>query len=319
MPPNIFGMPFGLTGLAQVWAIAESFGVTPAGVTDALLILAAAVWVLCCLLYFSRPRDVRADALDNIGAPFIALAFIIPMPLAALGLQPRAHTAAVVVVDVFLTLTVLYGGWLTGQWIYGPVDAAKIHPGYFLPTVAGGLVASAAATAVGQRRLGEFMFGLGLICWLVFGSVIMNRLFVNPWYPPPLVPTLAIEVAPAPVANLAYFALDGRRIDAFAAALAGYGMLLVLAQFRFLPAYARLRFGPPLWAFTFAYAAVASVFLFWINLGRPPGQRALSWLVLGAITLLVGGIAVRTVVAVARGRYFPPRATPPPAGVIGKA
>jgi len=208
-------MPFGLVGLAQVWAIAESYGISPAGVTDALWILAAAVWALACVLYFRRPRDVRADVLDNIGAPFIALAVVVPMPIAANGLEPRAHTAAVVLVDVFLVLTLLYGGWLTGQWIYGPIDPPKIHPGYFLPTVAGGLVASAAATGVGQRRLGEFMFGLGVICWLVIGSIILNRLFVRSLLPPPLIPTLAIEVAPAPVASLAYFALNGFRIDAF--------------------------------------------------------------------------------------------------------
>ncbi|GAA1897053.1 hypothetical protein [Asanoa iriomotensis] len=311
VPPNIFSMSFGLTGLAEVWAFAESYGITPAGVTDALLILAAVVWLLSCVLYFSRPRDVWADVLDNVGAPFISVAFIVPMLLAALGLEPRAHDAAVVLVDVFVVLTLLYGGILTGHWIYGALDASKIHPGFFLPTVAGGLVASAAATNVGQRRLGEFMFGLGLICWLVLGSIIMNRLFVNPLLPPPLFPTLAIEVAPAPVASIAYFALNGGRIDAFAAILAGYGVLLVVAQIRFLPAYLRLSFSPAFWAFTFAYAAVATVALVWINVGRPTGTLALSWLVLGAITLLVGGVFVRTLVAVARGRYLPPRPAPP--------
>jgi tellurite resistance protein len=149
------------------------------------------------------------------------------------------------------------------------------------------------------------------------GSIIMNRLFVNPLLPTPLIPTLAIEAAPAPVASLAYFALNGFRVDAFAAILAGYGVLLVIAQFRFLPAFLRLRFSPAFWAFSFAYAVVASVTLIWINVGRPTGHRALSWLVIGAITLLVGGIALRTLVAVARGRYLP-RPTPP-ATVTGTA
>ncbi|WP_237539893.1 MULTISPECIES: hypothetical protein [unclassified Streptomyces] len=44
-------------------------------------------------------------------------------------------------VDVFLVLTVLLGGWFTGQWIYGPLELDRLHPGYFLQTVAGGLVA----------------------------------------------------------------------------------------------------------------------------------------------------------------------------------
>ncbi|MEV4619270.1 hypothetical protein AB0J74_11260 [Asanoa sp. NPDC049573] len=313
VPPNIFGMPFALAGLAGVWRTAQSYGISPAGVTDALFILAALVWLLSCALYFSRPRDVRGDLVDNVGQPFIALALIVPMLCAYQALEPRAHDAAVVVVDVFLVLTLLYGGWITGQWIYAPVDAPKIHPGYFLPTVAGGLIASAAATSVGQRRLGEFMFGLGVICWFVMGSIIMNRLFISPLLPPPLIPTLAIEVAPAPVASIAYFALNGGRIDTVAAFIAGYGVLIFTAQFRFLPAYLRLKFGPGFWSFGFAFATAATVTLVWINVGRPSPHFALSWLVIGLITLLIGGIGLRTLVAVARGRYLP-RPTPPVTG-----
>ena len=43
--------------------------------------------------------------------------------------------------DVLLALTVLCGSWFTGQWIYGPTNLDTFHPGYFLPTVAGGLLA----------------------------------------------------------------------------------------------------------------------------------------------------------------------------------
>jgi hypothetical protein len=47
------------------------------------------------------------------------------------------------------------GAWFTGDWILGPLELDQIHPGYFLPTVAGGLVASAAAPAVGQVDLAQ--------------------------------------------------------------------------------------------------------------------------------------------------------------------
>ena len=39
---------------------------------------------------------------------------------------------------VFLIATVLHGGWVTGQWFVVDLDRSKLHPGYFLPTVAGG-------------------------------------------------------------------------------------------------------------------------------------------------------------------------------------
>jgi tellurite resistance protein len=123
------------------------------------------------------------DLTDPIAAPFASLAVITPMLLAAEGLYPHAPGAGRVLLDVFLTLTVLLGAWFTGQWIYRPVELDNFHPGYFLPTVAGGLIASAGAAEVGQRRLAELMLGLGAVCWLVLGSIILGRLLFRPLLP----------------------------------------------------------------------------------------------------------------------------------------
>ncbi|MHA6758192.1 SLAC1 family transporter [Streptacidiphilus sp. PAMC 29251] len=304
IPLNFFGMSFGLAGLAGTWVTAAHQGHAPRAVGDVLLALSAAVWLVTLAFYLRYAASGRgrlsADLLDHIAGPFASLAVVTPMLLAAQGLAPHAQTAGRVVVDVFLGLTVLLGGWFTGQWIYGPLELDKLHPGYFLPTVAGGLVASASAAEVGQRRLAEVMLGLGVICWLVLGSMILGRLLFRPALPAPLLPTLAIEVAPAAVASLAYFAINGDRIDIVAAGLAGYGLLMVLAQVRLLPLFLRLKFTPSTWAFTFSWAAVASATLHWIDAGHPAGHLVYTWLVLAAATALVGGIAVRTLIALGR-------------------
>lgn len=318
IPLNFFAMSFGLAGLAGTWLAAAHQGHAPRLVGDLLLALSAAVWLVTVGFYLRYVASGRgrlsADLLDHVAGPFASLAVITPMLLAAQGLAPHAETAGRVVVDVFLALTVLLGGWFTGQWIYGPLELDKLHPGYFLPTAAGGLVASAAAAGVGQRRLAEVMLGLGLICWLVLGSIILGRLFFRPTLPAPLQPTLAIEVAPAAVASVAYFAINGDHVDFFAAGLAGYGLLMVLAQLRLLPLFLRLKFTPSTWAFTFSWAAVATATLHWIDAGRPAGHLVYTWLVLAAATALVGGIAVRTLIALGRRQLLPaaPSATDQP-------
>ena len=54
----------------------------------------------------------------------------------------------------------LLGGWFTGTWMRGGVELDRLHPGYFLPTVAGGLVASAGAAEVAPAiELGQFTGG----------------------------------------------------------------------------------------------------------------------------------------------------------------
>ena len=308
VPLNFFGMPFGLAGVGVTWVTMAGYGRAPQAVGDVLL-AAALGWLIvlaACLRHVLSVRSALVrDLLDPVAAPFASLALITPMLLAANGLYPHAPGAGRVLLDMFLVLTVLLGAWFTGQWIYGPVQLDTFHPGYFLPTVAGGLIASAGAADVGQRRLAEVMLGLGMICWLVLGSIILARLLFRPLPPGPLLPTLAIEVAPAAVASLAYFALDGDRVNTVAAFLGGYGLLMALAQVRLLPAYVRLPFMPSTWAFTFSWAAVATAATYWLNDIRPGGYRVGEYLVLAAISALIGGIAIRTLIAVGRRQLMP--------------
>lgn len=315
VPVNLFGMPFGLTGLAGVWVTLADYHHAPVGVADTLLVLAGLVWLGVLLGYVryavAVPGSLRRDLLDPVAGPFTSLAVIIPVLLCAEGLYPHAATPGRVVLDIFVGLTALLGAWFTGQWIYGPMTLDSVHPGYFLPTVAGGLIASAGAAQVGQHRLAQTMFGWGMICWLVLGSIILGRLLFRPMLPPALVPTLAIEVAPAAVATLAYLALYGDQVDRWVAFLGGYGALMALAQLRLLPAYLALPFMPGTWAFTFSWAAVATVVLHWLQDTAPGGYRVYEDLDVAAITLFIGAVAVRTAVAIARRRFLPPHPTSP--------
>jgi tellurite resistance protein len=252
---------------------------------------------------------VVADLQDRVAGPFLSLVWIVPMMLAAEGLYPYAADAGKVFVDVCIVITIAFGGWYTGEWIYGDVDIDKFHPGYFLPTVAGGLIGSAAAATVGQQRLAYVMLGLGLFCWLILGSVILARLLLRPMLPQPLIPTLAIEVAPAAVASLAFFATFGPQVDGVTEALGGYGLLMALAQLRLLPLYRRLPFMPSFWSFAFSWAAVARVGIVWLQWFRPAGCRVEMDAILVVVTALVVCIAIKTIVALARGSYLP--AAPP--------
>jgi len=302
IPSNLFGVAFGLAGLAQVWQAAERVVGAPRAVANALFIVAAAAWLLICVAYFSQGwRQVLADLRDTVFAPFVSLAFVIPLLFGA-ALYPYAPTSGRVIVGICLAGTVLIGGWLTGQWMMGELDPVRLHPGYFLPTVAGGFIASAAAAHVGFRSAGVAAFGIGLVCWLMLGSVLLNRLFLRGSLPTALVPSLAIEAAPPAVAGIAYLALSGPRIgtDIFG----GYTVLMVLVQVRLLPLYLRLRFGSSFWLFAFAYAVVASYALDWLDLSRPAGYQGYAVVILVLISGFIGVIAIRSLLLAAKGEYL---------------
>jgi len=303
IPPNLFGVAFGLAGLAQVWQAANRVVGVPLAVANVLFIIAAAAWALICVAYFGQGwRPAAADLRDVALAPFVSLAVIIPMLFGA-ALYPYAATSGRVIVAVFLAGTVLVGGWLTGQWMMGDLDPVRLHPGYFLPTVAGGFIGSAAAAHVGFRSAGVAAFGIGLVCWLMLGSILLNRLFLRGSLPAPLVPSLAIEAAPPAVAGIAWLALSGPRIgtDIFG----GYTVLMVLVQVRLVPLYRRLRFGSSFWLFAFAYASVATYALDWLDLSRPAGYQEYAGVVLALITGFIAVVAVRSVLLAAKGEYLP--------------
>jgi tellurite resistance protein len=305
VPPNLFGIAFGLAGLGEAWnAGRQTLGVSRA-VPDAIFLLAAVAWLLLITGYAAQGRGrVLADLRHPVLAPFVSLAVIIPMILAS-ALATVAFAAGRALVIFFLAATVAVGGWLTGQWIAGDLDQQSAHPGYFLPTVAGGLLGAAAAAQVHLHAVAETSFGIGVICWLLLGSTILNRLFFKRALPTALLPTLGIEVAPPAVAGVAYFALTGGATNAMARALAGYAVLMALVQVRLLPVYVRLRFTPGFWAFTFSYAALASDALLWISRERPPGAVLCCVAVLVVITGFIAVIAARTVMAAARGDLLP--------------
>jgi tellurite resistance protein len=314
IPPNVFPIPFGLAGLADAWNAARPLLHVSAAVPRVIYVLAAVVWLMVLVAYVAQgPLRIMADLRDPVLGSFLSLAVITPMILAA-ALAAVAFSAGRVLVVLFLVLTVVLGGWLTGQWIVGDLNEDNWHPGDFLPTVAGSLLGASAAATVHLQAAAEAAFGIGLICWLLLGSMTFSRLFFRPMPPPALVPTLAIEIAPPALAGIAYFALNGGSVNLVAYGLGGYVVIMALVQLRLVPRYARLRFSLESWAFTFSYAAVATDAIAWITVTRPRGTTGYAIVVVTLITVFVAAIAVRTVIALARGQFLPaPQAAELPA------
>ncbi|MBV9363698.1 MAG: hypothetical protein JOY89_05630 [Solirubrobacterales bacterium] len=226
IPLNLFGIPFGLLGLGECWLAAAAFGLVPVGVGRGLVAVSVAAWAVVLVLHVRgmRAQTLGRDLADPIAGPFAPLALIVPMLAAADALYPYSHSGGEAITDVGVVAKVVLAGWFIGEWIYLPLDFDKVQPGYFLPSVAGGFVALAAAGLTGQLELADVLFGLGLVSWIVVGSIVLGRLVVGPALPTPLIPRLAIEVAPAAVATFARFVIVGHRIEIGLRLLVGYGV-----------------------------------------------------------------------------------------------
>jgi tellurite resistance protein len=301
IPPGLFGIALGLSGLAGLWAFAAtSFG-GPRGVGDAIGALAAAVWIGLVVAYVRQgPRQILADARDTMASPFLAAPVMSAYVLAAGVFAPHAPGAARAIVIAFLIIGLLVSGLLTGRWLRGGLEQESLGPAYFLPGIGIGFVGADAAAVVGLPSIAELFFGIGIVSMVLITSVTLNRLMFRPRLAPSLTPTMAIELAPAAVAGNAYFLIHPGPPDLLLLALSGYAALMVVAQIPLLPLYRTLSFTPSFWAFTFPPANMALFALRWLELESPPGGSAYAWILVAAVTALIGAIAARTIVAVAQ-------------------
>jgi tellurite resistance protein len=305
IPPNFFGIAFGLSGLAAAWLYASTAFGAPAAVGNTVAVLAAAIWVLLTLAYLRQgPGRILADTRDAALGPFLAVPVLAALVLGE-ALAPPAPTAARVIVIVFLIAGLLIGGLLLGQWMTGGLEEMTFTTAFFLPILGVGFIGSEAASVVGLRSMAQVYFGIGAVAWVFMSSVVLNRLFFRPRLPAPLIPTLAIEVAPPAIAGSAYFLLHPGPPDQLALGIAGYAALMIVAQARLLPLYRALTFTPGFWSFTFPWAAMVTLALRWLALEHPAGAQAYGWILLVAVTGLVGAIAARTIVAGLRGQLLP--------------
>jgi len=310
IPPNFFGIAFGLAGLSELWVRATPIWGFSDVVGRVMELVAAVIWLALLLLYLSKgAKRLVDDWRSQLFSPFIALAAIVPTLLAG-GLCDVNLSVGRVFVIVTSSITIAIGGWLTGQWILNEIEDESIHPGYLLPTATGGLVGSLSAAEAHIPLLAEAWFGIGIFCYVLTGSVILNRLFLRSRIIAGLTPIIALEVGPPAVAGVAYQAIHPGPVDAFGAALAGFSILMILVQLRLVPMYRQLSFTPGFWSFTFPTAAVALYAVEWLQIGNPGALAAFTAIVVGTATAIIGAVAARSLLAISRHQFFPPAPAP---------
>jgi tellurite resistance protein len=293
--------------VALCWSTGQTLLAVPSWPADLLWVLAGLVFVVLLVAYLKdvvRTGRAATEMADLTFGPFTALIFILPM-LFGLAAADHAPRAGATVFLVGVVLVALYGGWLSGQWIIQDLPLDRWHPGYFLPTVAGPLIAAGGCAGLGFDGLARLLFGYGAVCWLVLGSIILVRLFTRPLPPTPLIPTLAIELAPPVVAGNAWFILNGNRPDTMAYVLAGYAVLMLLVQLRLIQLYVRVPFVAGVWAFGFSYAAAVPVSIRWLVAEQVEAQRPLTYGMLAVVSLGLVALVVRTVVGLVHGTFLP--------------
>ena len=298
VPLNTLAIPLGLAGLAQVWSVATSALGFPFELGQAFWLIAAIAWIWTLAVHLHR--GTRTDQPLSHQLTHFAqgpLAALLPLAAMLLGasLHRTAPFAGTVLTLISMAAAAAFAAWILSFWMRGQLPLESVHGGYFLPISAAGLVGALAAAEAGLDRLAVGSFAVGIFFWLVISVFVFLRLALRPTMPAPLVPTLAIMIAPPAVASAAWLTISGGRPDHVFEGLTAMTAFMVLIQVMLLPRYRALPFSLGFWSFTFPAASVAALAITWLHLLQPFAWQAIIIGVLAAVTVLVVLIATKSI------------------------
>jgi tellurite resistance protein len=305
VPLNTLAIPLGLAGLAQVWSVATISLGTPFALAQAFWLIAAIAWIWTIAVHVRR--GTRTDQPLSHQLTHFAhgpLASLLPITAMLLGasLHRTIPLAGTVLTLISIAAAAAFGAWILSFWMRGELTLESVHGGYYLPISAAGLVGALAAAEAGLDWLAVGTFAVGIFFWLVISAFFFLRLALRPTIPAPLVPTLAIMIAPPAVAAAAWLTISGGRPDDVFGGFTALTAFMVLIQVTLLPRYRALPFSLSFWSFTFPAASVAALAITWLRLLHPFAWQAITVGLLAAVTVLVAVVAAKSIFLLSANR-----------------
>ncbi len=307
-PVPFFATVMGLSGLTIATHKVESLWGATHGPATVLFALTLGVFGLVAGLYalkaLRHPQAVLAEWNHPIRISFFPASSIGLLLLGSAAVPVNADLArglwgAGAALHLVLTLAVMRA------WIdHSRFEVAHTNPAWFIPVV-GNVLVPVAGVGFAPADVSWFFFSVGLVFWVVLLTIVVYRLIFHPPLPGKMVPTLFILLAPPSVAFLSWVALTGG-VDAFGRILyfaAVFFFLLLLTQ---LPKFAQVPFAMSWWAYSFPLAAFTIATLVMGERVQSAVYMTAGQGLYGLLVLVVGGLALRTLVAVVRREICTP-------------
>lgn len=297
LPVNLFGAVMGLSGLALAWRLAHSSLGVPAWIGEGVGAFAVGVFLLLAWGYVTKlvkhPQAVLAEFQHPVSGNFFGTIAISLLLLSAVAgpYSPEA-ARAIWTVGVLATFVLCY--LVVLRLLNGQVDASHAVPAWIVPCVAtlDIPVTGAQMPMAWVAEVNLLAGAVGAVLALVLFAMIISRLVHRDPLVPGMMPSLMILVAPFAVGFLAYSNIVGS-IDRFAALLFYFALFMfaVVAPKVFRPS---VRFSAAWWAISFPMAALVNAALRYAELRGNAPLWVLATVLLGALSLVLAVLTLRT-------------------------
>jgi tellurite resistance protein len=307
IPAAYFGMVLGLSGMGQSWRLASTLWHVSPLVGEAVLALAAVVWLSLLLLYgwqaLVAPEQTAREFRHPVQGATPALLAISTL-LMVLAVARYSLLAAWILAVAGMVWHLTFALFHTGGLWRGGRDARDTAPSLYLRTVAGNFTSAAALGALGCADWGWLFLGAGLFSWLALESLIVQRFWQPDGLPVEQRPLIGIQFAPAVVCAMAWLMLAPGSTDHWLLMLLGYGLFQLLLGLRLWLWLGEQPFAPSYWAYTFGIAAT-TVSTLKLALAGVHAAQFLAPIIFPGANLFIGTLAVRTLVLLLKGKLLP--------------
>jgi len=210
--------------------------------------ISAIIGILLVVKFIMYPKLLSEDLKNPVMAS-IAPTFSMAVILLAAYVKPFAATVGLALWFIGFILHCALILLFTFRFIL-KFDIKKIFPSSFIVYV-GLVVASITAPAFSMNTLGQAVFWIGFICYLILLAVISYRVIKVKEIPEPAQPLIIIFAAPASLCLAGYLS----SFDSKSIAIVYFLAILSIAMYVFaltqLPKLLKLKFYPSYSAFTF--------------------------------------------------------------------
>ena len=265
-PVSFYAITLGLAGFTIAWQKAEELLNWDWGISTILFTIVLILFILSTITYLRKwikfPQAVKDEFNDPIKINFFPIIAKILLLISILFINidllqiSKIFWIIGVIFQLGFTLSILT------FWMHKDHFKLKhISPAIFMPIVGNMLIPIAGVTHY-NPEISWFFFSIGIIFWLTFMTIILNRIMFHQPLKEKLIPTFFILMAPPAIGFIAYVNLTGS-IDIPARLLYYFAMflfILLIVQFKH---FSKIKFYLSSWAYSFPLDAfvIASFFL----------------------------------------------------------
>jgi tellurite resistance protein len=303
-PISFFAIPLGLSGLALAWQKIEPLIFTNLSnykISIFLFGLSSVVFGIILFFYIIKSLFFTSEVIKEFTDPIkinffpILAKIMLIFSIILLGYELINYSKIFWIIGTLLQLGLSL--WIMSYWMHKDKFQIKhINPAIFMPIV-GNLMIPIAGIAHANIEISWFFFSVGIVLWIIFTTIVINRIIFHDPLPEKLVPTFFILMAPPAIGFIAYGKLTGG-MDIFSKVIYYFSFFMFLLLIFQAKEFIKIKFYLSSWAYSFPLAAFTIASFFMYHLSENLFFKYLSFLsllILNLIIILLFAITIKAI------------------------